>query len=161
MAKKTDGVAVDKLVKLHEALLEQHAKTHDLLREVGQILSGQPGIGQILKRLETTFSSLWQVRHGSPYAWHYVKDRAQMKRLIKLLGADELEARMTAYLRDGSPYVVDARHPFAIFVASVNRYPGRAAADLTLDAPAIDCQHRPPCQSDQEHTHRRNAELRA
>jgi hypothetical protein len=87
-----------------------------------------------------------------------------MKRLVRMIGVDELKARFVRYVKNDDPFYVKARHPFGLFVSSVNTHAaqGQAAEDLELSAAApADCRHSPPCRSDVEHTRRRQQDLRA
>ena len=61
---------------------------------------------------------------------------------------------MVSFLCSEEPFVLRARHSFAVFVASINALPG-----LHVPVP-IGCAHTPPCGSEQTHTARRQQELR-
>lgn len=152
-----------KLQRLYETLRELQAKSYEVTEEIGRVLNGEAGIGDILRGLEQALSATWAARHRTPYVWQYVKDRPNMKRLLKLLGGpDAIKARWLNYVRDDDPYLVKARHPFALFMSNVNRYADAGdTSELQLDADApADCKHSPRCQSDQEHTRRRMADMR-
>jgi hypothetical protein len=154
---------LEKLKRLYDTLRELQAKSSDVTEEIGRLLNGEAGIGDGLKGLEQALSATWAARHKTPYIWQYVKDRPNLKRLWKLLGGPApITARWLNYVRDDDPYLVKARHPFALFVANVNRYAdsGESSELELVEAPA-DCRHTPPCHSDQEHTRKRSAELRA
>lgn len=132
---------IQKLIKLHETLLELQLKEQAIVDEMGKLLSGGPGIGALLKRLETHFSECWQVRYRGPYAFTFIKDRPQMKRLIGLVGVEELENRMLRYMRNDDPFFVRTRHSFGAFVTSVNQHAApesSAPADLSLDQDVAD-----------------------
>ena len=154
-----------KLIKLFTALREIREKETLILEEIDNVLGGGVGVGELLKRLERHYSELWTVRYRSPYTWRYPVDRPNLKRLIKLLGVEEIERRMIVYVKDGDPYLVKARHPFGLFVSNVNTYAAAPVDDFTLAggaAPTVaDCKHAPACRDDQEHTRRKMAELRA
>ena len=158
-----DKKTLEKLKRLYEALRELQAKTYELTEEFGRLLNGEAGIGAVLRELEEALSAIWEARHKTPYVWQYQRDRPNLKRLLKLLGGPEpIKARWLNYVRDDDAYLVKARHPFALFVANVNRYADAGApTELELDALPADCAHRPPCATDQEHTRRRSAEMRA
>ena len=115
---------------------------------------GGPGMGALLARLEAHFDACWCARYQSPYVWAHFKDKPQMKRLLKTLTVEEIEARMVSFLCSEEPFVLRARHSFAVFVASINALPG-----LHVPVP-IGCAHTPPCGSEQTHTARRQQELR-
>jgi len=154
----------EKLKRLYETLRELQAKTYEVTEELGRLLNGEAGIGKILRELEEALSATWAARHKTPYVWQYTRDRPNLKRLLKLLGGPEpIAARWLNYVWDDDPYLVKARHPFALFVANVNRYADAGTLtdlELEADAPA-DCRHVPPCATDQQHTRRRAAEMRA
>lgn len=152
-----------KLTALYQALRETQAKEFEITEEIGRVLAGDPGIGDKLKDVEAHFATLWRERYKGAYVWAYVKDRPQMKRLIRELGSvDELKARIASYFVNGDPFYAQARHSFALFVSTVNKHAGLSFAELELDVDApADCRHSPRCKTDQEHTRKRSAELRA
>jgi hypothetical protein len=113
---------LEKLRKLQEKLIEVQDQERAIVEEMGNLLSGGPGIGAILKRLESHFSECWQVRYRAPYAFQFAKDVPQLKRLIKLIGVEELERRMLRYLRNDEAFFLKARHSFGAFVSSVNQH---------------------------------------
>lgn len=146
---------IAKLAKLHEALLELRLKEQAIVDEMGNLLRGGPGIGALLKRLEAHYSECWQVRYRGPYAFTWTKDRPQMKRLIGLVGVEELENRMLRYLRNDDPFFVRTRHSFGAFVTSVNQHatPESApaldlAGDLADTDPALEEVRRRRAQFD-------------
>ena len=162
---------LERLRKLHELQTELHRKYIDdmgaIAREVETLMGGGLGIADVLKRLEKHYDATWCVRYApgqtGRYVWNYGKDRAQWKRLISLLGVEELELRVVNYLRDGDDYYVKSRHPFALFITNVNRFASSSTSTpaLELEAPVVaDCKHKPPCKSDQEHTRRRVDEMK-
>lgn len=158
-----DKKVIEKCRKLFEALRENQARGYAIAEEMGALLNGAEGIGDKLKRLEGSFSTLWQGRYGSAYVWAYVKDRPQMKRLIAHMDEADIEGRMCNYIRDADAYLVKARHSFGLFVSQINRYASAGQAttqDFDLEAPS-DCKHAPICRSEQEHTRRRAEELRS
>ena len=164
MSKSHD--AVTKCVIRARVLVEQlralQAQTYEVTEEVLKILAGDVAMGDQLKEFEAHFSVLWEGRYGSAFAWQYTKDRPHTKRLIKLLGLDELKVRARVYLRDEDPFYTKCRHGFGLFVTNVNRFAAPPhVADLELAAPPVaDCAHQPACRSDQEHTKRTMTDLR-
>lgn len=173
----TSKPTLEKLRKLYDKQREIEASYRDgmdaIAHEVDTLLSGGAGIGDVLKRLETHYAILWAVRYApgwkpgdkGGYAWNYMADRAQWKRLIRTIGVEELELRAGNYLKDADDFYVRARHPFPIFVKNINRFTSDASersSELDLSAPTVaDCKHQPPCKDDQEHTRRKMAEMRA
>lgn len=132
-----------KLKTLQAKLLEVQEQERAIVEEMGNLLSGGPGIGEILKRLESHFSKCWQVRYRGAYAFNFAKDVPQLKRLIRLVGVEELERRMLRYLQNDEQFFLKARHSFGAFVSSVNQHtdPDRTRAvigdqDLAHEADA-------------------------
>lgn len=152
------------LVKLTEKLAELHAQEGEILAEMAALLSGQPGVASLMKAFEAAFDEVWCLRYApgrsKQYLWQYVKDRPQIKRLLKTLPMEELTARVARYLANDDPFFVRARHPFGLFVSTVNQHAAESRAPFELDAPVIDCRHLPPCSSDQQHTSRIVADSR-
>lgn len=168
MAEAGKGATVAKAVKLLELAYQKFSEGDELLAEARALLEGQPGIGDKLKAVERAFDAAWCARyapgqHGR-YVWQYVKDRPQMKRLLKSLTVEQLEERMLNYIRDEDAFYIKARHSFGLFVSSINRWAseGDAPAEMQLEPGArpFACVHVPACKSDAEHTARRNRELR-
>jgi hypothetical protein len=163
----TDKSAAAKLGKLLEALRDLHEKQGAILEEADALLEGKASIGEKLKTAEAAFDLLWSGRYAAgragSYVWRYQVDRPNMKRLLRKMPAEELTQRMVAYLRSEDPFYLRSRHPFSLFVSSINSWaPEQSAADFALDAPAVaDCKHAPACRSDQEHTKKKLAEMRA
>jgi hypothetical protein len=163
--KKTDRDKLAKLVEaLHDLRESTRAKEEAIIREMGRLASGQGSIGDDLKRLERHFQAVWggDGRYvGEQYVWEYAADRAQWKRLLQSLSVEELERRVERYITSDDPFLVRNKHPFRLFVRTVNQY-ARVVESETLSADTVfDCQHQPRCRSDQAHTQRRAQELRA
>lgn len=143
----------------------EHDRASGILEELEILLQGGVGIAEKLKEAEGVYVELYSARYRGTYVWQYAKDRPQMKRLIKLLGMEELKARMARYIQNTDTFFTSRRHPFGLFVSTIVQH-ARAndqplAGELALDGGAVaDCKHVPPCQSDQEHTRRRSAEMR-
>ena len=113
-----------RLVKLLAVQKDLIEKLQAVTQELDDLLGGKAGTADLLKRLEAHFDQVWCVRYATGqhgrYVWAYAKDRPQMKRLIKTLGVEEIERRMIAYLKNDDSFYVKARHPFGLFVASIN-----------------------------------------
>lgn len=155
-----------KVAKLLELRKELIAKLHDCTIEIDNLLGGKAGIGEQLKAVTTCFDTAWGDRYAGGvagrYVWARMKDIPQIKRLLKMLGLEELQDRIARYLQDEDPFVRNARHPFGLLVSRINSYAAAASApaDLQLEAPTVsDCKHRPACKNDQEHTRRKMREL--
>jgi len=163
MARDDTKTRLARAATLLEAVRDLQAKMNEEIEELTRAIHGGIMMADQVQDFEATFAALWSGRYGGAYAWQYTKDRPQIKRLIKLLGLEELKGRAGAYLRESDPFYGKARHAFNLFVASVNRLTvPMAVDDLTLEAPPVaDCLHVPRCVSDQEHTKRRMAEVRS
>ena len=165
-ADQAEKALVRKVAGLFLALGELREKENALLEEINELLGGGPGIGAKLKALERSFDAAWGARYAGGqsgrYVWSYVKDKPQMKRLLRMLDVGELEQRILNYFRSDDPFHVKARHSFPIFVACINSLASESAPaeDFDLEAP-VDCKHAPPCKSDTEHTRRKLRESRA
>lgn len=158
---------VARLIKLLETARDLHIKTGALLDEFDELLGGGAGIASQMKAFMEAFDTAWCARYAAGqhgrYIWRYAVDRPNIKRLLKALGLVEMVKRATVYVSNEDPYVIRSRHPFGLFVSGINSYCGEGdAADLELSAQsAIDCRHAPRCTSEQEHTKKKQAELRA
>jgi hypothetical protein len=165
---KATAANIAKAAKLIELAKDLLAKQHDIMLEVDELLGGRAGIGEQMKDLERAFDAAWCARYApgqfGRYVWAYAKDRPQMKRLLRTLAIDELKLRILHYIKDDDHFYVKARHPFGLFVSSINRHTAESeppAFALSSDARPVACVHVPACKSDQEHTRRRNEEMRA
>lgn len=147
--------------KLLETVFELYAKQGACLRELKELLVGGETVGDQMRQLTAHYVTTWEARYGSRYAWQGGKDSAAAKRLVQTLPMEELKSRVDRYLKDDDPFYMKARHPFTLFASNVNRYAPEKAAPLQL-SPVVDgCNHQPPCQSDVEHTRRRQDDRRA
>ncbi len=146
-------MSTDPAVKLREQLRKLlgllqderttfRAKEDAILHEIDALLGGQPGIGAILKHAEEHFSALWSTRYPpGPYVFAYLKERPTLKQRIRQLGIEEVEGRMVDYLqRHTDEFLVKARHPFGLFLSTINRYDA-----LASPAARWECSHTPRC----------------
>ena len=96
----------------------------------------------------------WQARYGGQYQFAE-GDRANLTRLARKLGADDLIGRLTRYLKDTDPTLRSSRHPLGWFWKRINSY-AVVVAPVALETgearPPVACRHTPPCRSDREHT---------
>lgn len=141
---------------------ELHAQLGELLVEQDELLGGGVGIGAKLRQFEIAWQAAWSSRYHGDYVFQYVKDRPAMKRLLKAFAPEDLHARIVNYIRSDDRFFLDRRHPFAVFVSTVNQHaPLTASAEGFTLEPVVDCRHSPRCTSDHEHTRRTRNELRA
>lgn len=119
-----EKATIAKLTKLLELSTELLAKLHDVHREMDALIGGGAGIGSQIKAIETAFDLAWCNRYAKGqrrrYVWRHTQDKPQIKRLLKTLGLDELEARIQSYIRNDDPFYANSRHNFGVFVASIN-----------------------------------------
>lgn len=149
------------MAKLIPIMREEHEKLGALIEEFESIAGGGPTIGEKLKHLEDFYSEMWSWRYGEPYVWpsaEYAKSRGQWKLLIKKLHTLEaVKTRVANYLRNGDDFFVSKKHPFGMFVATINQHV--TARDVVdLGARPSGCKHDPPCADAVEHTRRRLVE---
>lgn len=149
---ETDDKLAKKLGPLLKRLEEQQAAQHDTLREIERVLAGDNPV----LTLERYWLEAWWAVYREKYVWVYAKDRAQLKRLLKALTPDQIQARMSAYLSTREPFVERNRHSFGLFCSTINSYGGTEAKQRV-----IGCTHEPPCESAVQHTRRRVAEARS
>lgn len=167
MAPKTpkDDAAktMERVTKLFDTLEELEGKATEVRGEIAKLLRGEPAIGDLLKLAMAHFAESWRIRYRAPYAWRSTTDVPQMKRLIKLLGIDELKARITNFIANDEDYFKRSRHGFGLFVATVNQHAGQgtdSGGELELASAPSDCRHVPPCKSDIQHTQRLMEDMR-
>lgn len=149
------------LRKLWDARKAKQGELEALDQEIERVLNGEAGIGETLKRLEAAFDAVWCGRYAPGqtrrYIWRRDQDVPHLKRLLRSLSADELERRFVAYLQNDERFYVAARHPFGLFVASINSH---AAVSVIPTAPPF-CWHHPVCRDEAMHTTRNGADLLA
>lgn len=155
-----DKSTLDKVVALVTIQRELLAKVDDITLEIAELCGGRPGVAAKVATLERAWQDVWTVRYGSAYQWAYAKDRPAWKRLLKTLSVDELQARIVSYISNPDPFYLTRRHPFALFVASINSHAGLGTSIVEFSIP-IECRHTPTCKTEQEHTRRRTADMRA
>jgi hypothetical protein len=161
-ANPNDAARLARAAKLTETLRELQAKTYEITEELQKILSGQDALGDVLKRLEKAFNDEWARVYSTAYRFDFAKDRAHLKRLLKMTTEADIQARVMSYFHEADDYTRRARHPFGLFVARFNTLVPLAAPEafLELDAAPVGCTHVPPCASDAAHTKRRREDLR-
>lgn len=158
----------DPLAKLIDQLAESVITSHRLMGEIRALQAGGPSEGDKVRQVMATWNAAWTARwglndHGAAthtYVWTAVRDVPAIKRLLKAMPIEELEARIGRYITSGDTYVVQARHPFQLFASTVNRYGAERAGMFELGAAPPDCKHTPRCRTDAEHTTKRREGLR-
>lgn len=155
-----------KVARLLASAREHHERTGEVIAEIEALLGGQAGIATQVKQFETTFDGLWCARYTNGetgrYVWAFVRDRPQIKRLLKGLGLEELERRAAVYLASDDRFYARSRHGFSLFISSINTYAAPAEVeDFSLRGAPTNCHHDPRCRTDVDHTRRRRLECRA
>ena len=148
------------LVKLREQL----AGVYQTMDEVLQTVGGEASFHDVMKTLSKHFETVWSARYGhSQYAWQYAKDRPQMKRLLRLMNAEEVQARMTRYLQNNDAFFTKNRHTFGLFVSTINQHAEEqhTAEFEVSDTRPMGCRHEPACRDDVAHTRKAQDERRA
>lgn len=150
---KADGLNVGAIQKIFAMLKTRHEEDGALIEELERLIGGGRGIGEMLQEFYAHWIALWP--HGV-YEFNFTKDAPHCKRYIRSMGLEELKHRAHRYLKCVDPYYASRRHPFAMFVATINTWAeGALAGAEDVDAAPVGCTHTPPCRSDQEHTQRR------
>lgn len=157
---------VERAMRLLDASLELHAKQHDTLREMRNVLAGEMALGDHMKAIATAFCDAWQARYRTKYQWAVegAKNGQLLKKLLAGMDSADIIARIDIYVRDTDPFIERNRHSFGLFVSGINRYtPAAPEGDLELAAvdESFDCRHTPRCKSVLEHTRKASAELKA
>jgi len=147
-----------------EALLKRIAanlaKAGEDLGALEALLNEQATPGQLAKRAIDNFGALWVRRYRQVHVIaNWPAAMAAMKRLLKDMPLDELNARAARYLESRDPFYAEARHPLMMFVSTINKWGATPRAELDFSGPS-DCQHDPRCLTDAAHTMRRQSELR-
>ena len=153
-----DKLTLRKLTALVEKLREVQAQTYDIAEEMQRLLSGDPGIGARMQQVMASWQTAWDSRYHAKYVWNGTVDPRHIKRLLKSFTPSDLQIRILHYIKSEDPFCAARRHPFALFVATVNQHAPVTAFDL---APSADCRPTPRCRTDEEHTVKRGAEMRA
>lgn len=156
MAAKKADINVSAMQKIIALLKTRHDEDGALIAELERLAGGGPGIGEILKECYDRWLELWP--HGT-YVFVFTKDAPQMKRLVRELGKQDVLERMFRYLTCREPFYADKKHPFPMFVATINKW-GSIPGEIVFQAAPIGCRHTPPCHSDVEHTRLKQQELR-
>lgn len=154
----------EKLAKCLTVARDLTGKFEQLIDEMDALLGGKAGIGETLRQMEAAFDAAWSTRYSAGesgrYVWSYVKDRAQMKRLIREVGIEDLPRRFIAYISDEDKFLTAQRHPFGLLTHNVNKYARSTGHAFELASEATGCTHTPKCSSEQACTKRGMREMR-
>jgi hypothetical protein len=152
MAGSDEQKRLERAAGLLDALADQHAKTGELLEDLTKIVAGETTIGKIMRRVSDHYLDVWEQRYHSKYVWQGAKDSAKLKRLLKILDVEDLEARIVAFLKDNDAFYVQTRHPFVLFAANVNRYATARPTEVLDPNWWKDCHHEPQCDTRVRHS---------
>lgn len=159
MAKDESDKRLASLAKLLPLAKDLHDKLGAVITECDGILGGKAAIGEQIKRVQTAFDAAWCARYApgktGAYIWRHTQDVPNIKRLLKTLAIEDIEARAVAYIRNTEPFFMRNRHTFGLFVSSINQHAAESETEFDLEPPVDGCSHQPPCRSDAEHTRRR------
>lgn len=152
MAEKVAQKKLEAIKPLLETFRQHMAAAHDTLEDIRSLVTADVSVADEMKRLQGVFMALWSGRYGNTkYDWKYATESPHLKRMLKGLGAVELEARMNRYMRNNDPFFTKTRHTFGIFITTINQHaveaPTAAFALGSEDRP-IGCRHAPPCVSE-------------
>lgn len=123
-------------------------------------LEGSETASEQHKRVITAFVEAWAKRYGRPYVFAGGKDATAVKRLLKVLPAEEIIQRIARYVTNDDPFYEKVKHSLSMFASTINQH-GDVLPEQQQLAGAVGCGHRPRCRSDVEHTRKTTAELRA
>lgn len=153
-----DRLILARVRKLLVAQAELMLKLALITDELDAVWSGGASIGTRLKAFETVFGEVWETRYRQKYLFVPTRDRASLKRLLLAFEDADLHARVVVYLRNGDPFYVKARHPFGLFVRSINEHVAERPVDGMERPEGCSCE--PACASEQAHTKRMRAASR-
>lgn len=140
---------VGALLAVQRELIE---KLQAVNQEIDELLGGGVGIGQKLKECYAAFNEAWGSRYANGSRGHYQfrfqEDTPSLKRFLKTFSVEELSRRFVAYIADADPFLVERRHPFGLFVRSINQYaPAVKEPEFGLVADSFQCEHSPRCRT--------------
>lgn len=161
-----DDKQAAKLADLVLKARDQWRKLGDALDDLEAIAAGTPTRATEAKRLVVAFAAKWKRAYrGESYVIDFAKDIGATRALLtRGHEAAEIERRQDRFLACRELWLTEKRHPYGMFISTINRWGQASAApsqDDFLTVPAADCRHRPACRSQQEHDDKRRAELRA
>lgn len=155
---------LDKIGKLVVVFGDLHEKQQAVIDEIVELAGGGAGIGAKLKEFQAAWQEAWNMRYQGTYAWAWVKDVPQQKRLLKAFTLEDLRGRIGRFIRDEDQFLVRNRHAFGLFVSGVNKFteerPVGGMGLLAGGERPIGCSHTPACPSDTACTKKRMAAAR-
>ena len=126
MAEASDPRA--KLLKLLEADQAAFAvyveKRDALYAEMCAVLRREPGIGERLRVLKESICQMWQGRYHERMEFDHVKHTGWLKKQCVSRTDAEILAKWGSYLGCEDGFYVKARHPFSMFMPTINQWKG-------------------------------------
>lgn len=148
VTKTDDSKRLARIEKLLTELAVCQQRESAITTELLQLAAGTTTDSQRVKSLADYFELLWCGRYGASgqtkgYQWKGVRDFAQLRKLVRLLGAEEVEGRMLTFLQSEDAFYSKPgnRHAFGIFVAAIN---GLANANARVRRHHV-CPDTPSC----------------
>jgi hypothetical protein len=147
----------DRMDRLIANIKDSLEKAETAVAELQALTAGDNPTYQTMKHWQAKYS----FQYGIKYEFSKV-DTGNLKRLALKYGAADMQARIDRYLADADDFLIRQRHPLSIFLTRINTYaPQTSTAAFDMAAIPVDCRHSPRCRTDQEHTRKKTAELRA
>lgn len=143
--------------KLWADFLKLEAQQREVIDEITKLLAGEQMAGQQQEAVTSHFVAQWKRRYRGEYLWRHAQDMPHVKRLVKQLGVEEVNQRITRYLLAEDDFYKKARHNWGMFVATINTHVGQddaPAESFELTGTVEGCTHTPPCKHAAEHTQR-------
>lgn len=143
--------------KLWAELVKIEAQAQEVRDEITKLLAGEQTAGQQQQAVTSHFEAQWKRRYRTDYLWRHVQDMPHVKRLVRQLGVEEVNRRITRYLLADDEFYRKARHGWGMFVATINTHVGQdeaPAESFELTGTVEGCTHTPPCRHAAEHTQR-------
>jgi hypothetical protein len=155
-----DDKVLDDALKAAIALRAAYRKLGDELERIEALLDGRQTVGQLVRRLFTSWAEVWGQSYGEKYVFSNQRDAGLFRRLLVTLPPEEVERRMRRYLASDDAFFVKNRHALNVFAGSINQHGTSKAAPALDFEPPVSCRHSPPCVSDAAHTAKVQRELR-
>jgi hypothetical protein len=160
VTKIDEAKRLEKLAKLIPIMRDEWEKLGAMLDEFDALTGGRAAVADKIRECESHWAELWSAAHGEPWVFtDYAKSRGNLKTLFrKGLSVAQFKSRVTIYITGGNKYYADRKHPWGLFIQTINEHV-REGGDSDLAEAPSGCKHVPPCRDQFEHTKRRQKEL--
>ena len=144
----TEKARLERIGKLLVQLAELQATAASITEELLQLAEGVETTSAKANRAARFFDSTWCSRYAPGtevgYSWTRPRDFQNMRRLVKLLGVDEVQDRIFTFIKSDDAFYTRPgnRHAFGLFVAGIN---GFASPQRSGALSAWACPDDPPC----------------